>query len=471
MNDVAVRNNKDPRGQGMFSRTGQFTSELNPILMIRDDLITGKKPVFKIQKGTMKTKEETSEDNGVAELTALQKLALETQDSKVVEVVPQLSKLTGRDNHFISLYRANLESDLKRLKSKRIKQAMSLPKLSHQGDQPLSRSVDATGELAKAPKLPIVPEPPKVEPHQKQKSVLEYSRQMRVTAEIREKLSLTRIKAETARQQSMKSLAGLHPHICRGGTPPKTYKQGIIFDKFTPRETTRTARLSQEGSRPSVSVENSQTTYSLRFFDKTVGQFAKAPKPPNFTEVVSLTKNMAYEPSFRLIEQKRGGFPGFSKTTGRNGRDPLAEAITKPKPTKRRLFEFEKSSPMVIDRSRRTTQTSHQIPVLENSRTAFNPKTETLSKMRGVGMDRGLPRYADPHSKLPAWMQKGVFLRGMHNEKFFEGVDAVQNLPAADKDKDSKKVHTRETAEEYLAKWYLMAQSLQQAPPHTPTAH
>lgn len=446
----------------MFSRTGQFTSELNPILMIRDDLILKKKPVFKLQKGTMQQKEEPSDDNVGTSLTVLQKLALENNEQKDEITVAEMSRYTGRENHFLQFYRTDLKAKSSRVKSNPLlRDAPKLATAKSAEKKEGLKSDSKIDQLEKKIKIPIVPEPPKVEPHQKQRSILDYGKQVKVTTEVKQKISEARLKAETARKESHKSLIGPHPHVCKGSTPPKTYKQGLLFDKFTPRAPLISSRVSQEQSRESGMIENSQMTYSVRFFANSVGQFGKAPKPPNFTEIPSLTKNMAYEPNFTFVEPKRGGFPVFSKLTGRNGKDPKIDDKTKGKPMKHKLLEFEKSIPMMLERSRRTSHTSHHIPSLANSRSNFNIKSQSqvALKSRGLSMNRGLPRYADPNSKLPAWMQKGVFLRGMQNEKYFEGIDVPQ-MPAVAEKELKKHSAPKETAEEYLAKWYLMAQSL-----------
>lgn len=79
-----------------------------------------------------------------------------------------------------------------------------------------------------------------------------------------------------------------------------------------------------------------------------------------------------------------------------------------------------------------------------------------------IYLDKGVMRQPNPDSKLPSWMQRGVFLRDMPNEKFFEN---SPTLPNTDEISSARKLSNRKnlqkqnenlgSAEKYLGLLYL----------------
>ena len=141
-----------------------------------------------------------------------------------------------------------------------------------------------------------------------------------------------------------------------------------------------------------------------------------------------LTSNINYFPKFEQVDKKHPPGPCFAKMVGRTaGRRAGAESSGWP----------------------------------------FGDSRSAASLRREGGhydMRKTLPRETNSGSKYPSWMQKGVFLRGVPNEKHhlpllgLQSADAVAETCKAVLSPQPKP--PPETAEKYLAAFYLHANKL-----------
>ena len=83
-------------------------------------------------------------------------------------------------------------------------------------------------------------------------------------------------------------------------------------------------------------------------------------------------------------------------------------------------------------------------------------------------MDKYLPRNPNPSSQFPSWMQKGVHLRGVPNEKdlelnyFYSGTSRVEEplKRPGTRSRAAEPLAGAESAEQYLALIYMNANEI-----------
>lgn len=83
-------------------------------------------------------------------------------------------------------------------------------------------------------------------------------------------------------------------------------------------------------------------------------------------------------------------------------------------------------------------------------------------------MDKYLPRNPNPSSQFPSWMQKGVHLRGVPNEKdlelnyFYSGTSKGEEPPKrpGTRSRAAEPLAAAESAEQYLALIYMNANEI-----------
>ena len=195
-------------------------------------------------------------------------------------------------------------------------------------------------------------------------------------------------------------------------------KKGINFDLYLPRQHTEplegsytevhTAAVSSRLIHPDGSMRSLGMTNAFRSLrNSTIALLDSNPdsqrvinhkKGVNFDKSTpredcfqpnTLTKNVSYHPDYRQIEKKRTANLTFSKMTGR----------------------------IIADNSHRKRECASP-----NYEVVVPQKYFLIIRRlyKSILLDKALPRSPDPESKLPSWMQKGVYLRGMPNEKFFQ---------------------------------------------------
>lgn len=393
---VSITNERDKTGGGMFSRVGFRTAEVFPILTKRDAIVTGKDRVLYVSKVHKHTQEPDNEESSDSLGHRLNRPAVDSQYNRQPS---NAVTHAAADNDVFERKKSGV-ARLSWMKANRI--------MKH-------RNAFATpGPTKYKPRL--------MTDHKSKVCYESHCKSQEATEALKAKRDSVKVKFnmqdDAKRLKLIEKIKNSEPFILNT-------KKGIDFAKYLPRQDTEMYKFGESSdAQPSrQKIRSSSNLYKSTKTDETCRTtlgitFSKYTARRDCFKVNTLTSNINYSCNSPKTP-RHNAVLSFGKMTGR----------------------------LMTDDSNRKAVDRYDSDV-------YRTKLES-----NVDIMKSMPRSTNPDSKLPSWMQRGTFIRGVPNEReletcHIEWCRSMTEFRPKMAGKQTKK-YTGNSTEQYLAKLYL----------------